>query len=207
MQVRHCFLHHNQRLRLGYGVYLDQADALLEANLFDWYRHCVAGSGRPGTSYEARYNYVLPNASGHAFDMHGGADRNDGTDIAGDHIKIHRNIVEAAQFPAVVVRGRPRVGLEISENQFRNPDPARTLVLQAGEESATVVGNKFGVSSMRAPDRTSRGSPIRSRSRCRAWLVAGCDSPIRIAARLTLASLSSASSATSRLRSSEFKFI
>ena len=150
VQVRHCFLHHNQRLRLGYGVYLDQADALLEANLFDWYRHCVAGSGRPGTSYEARYNYVLPNASGHAFDMHGGADRNDGTDIAGDHIKIHRNIVEAAQFPAVVVRGRPRVGLEISENQFRNPDPARTLVLQAGEESATVVGNKFGVSSMRA---------------------------------------------------------
>ena len=36
---------------------------------------------------------------------------------------------------------------------------------------------------------------------------AGCDSPIRIAARLTLASLSSASSATSRLRSSEFKFM
>lgn len=150
VRVRHCFLHHNQRLRLGYGVHLDQADALLEANLFDWYRHCVAGSGRPGTSYEARYNYVLPNASGHAFDMHGGADRNDGTDIAGDQIKIHRNIVEAAQFPAVVIRGRPRVGLEISENQFRNSDPARTIVLQAGEENATVVGNKFGVSSMRA---------------------------------------------------------
>ncbi len=46
-----------------------------------------------------------------------------------------------------------------------------------------------GVSSMRAPVRTSRGSPIRSRSRCKAWLVAGCDNPIRIAARLTLASL------------------
>ena len=30
----------------------------------------------------------------------------------------------------------------------------------------------------------------RSRSRCSAWLAAGCDSPIRIAARLTLASLS-----------------
>lgn len=150
VQVRHCFLHHNQRLRLGYGVHLDQADALLEANLFDWYRHCVAGSGRPGTSYEARYNYALPNASGHAFDMHGGVDRNDGTDVAGDQIKIHRNIVEAAQFPAVVIRGRPRVGLEITENQFRNPDPTRTLMLQAGEESATIVGNKFGVSSMRA---------------------------------------------------------
>src|SRR5215207_8968324 len=60
---------------------------------------------------------------------------------------------------------------------------------------------------MRAPLRTNKGSPIRSRSRCRAWLAAGCDSPIRSAARLTLVSLSSASSATSRLRSSEFKFM
>ena len=42
---------------------------------------------------------------------------------------------------------------------------------------------------MRAPMRTSSGSPIRSRSRCSAWLVAGCDRPIRIAARLTLASM------------------
>src|SRR6478735_10596094 len=56
---------------------------------------------------------------------------------------------------------------------------------------------------MRAPVRTNSGSPIRSRSRCNAWLAAGCDSPIRIAARLTLASLSRASSATSRLRSAD----
>ncbi len=48
---------------------------------------------------------------------------------------------------------------------------------------------------------------MRSRSRCSAWLVAGCDRWIRIAARLTLASSSSASSATSRFRSSEDKFI
>src|SRR5437588_4609374 len=60
---------------------------------------------------------------------------------------------------------------------------------------------------MRAPVRTSKGSRIKSRSRCSAWLAAGCDSPIRIAARLTLASLSSASSAISRLRSSELKFM
>jgi hypothetical protein len=147
--VRHCFLHHNQRLRLGYGVHLDQAEALLEANLFDWYRHCIAGSGRPGTSYEARYNYVLPNASGHAFDMHGGADRQDGTDLAGDSIKIHHNIVEAAQFPAVVVRGRPLGVIEIVNNQFRNPDPSRTIVLQGGNEGAVMTGNRFGVTSMR----------------------------------------------------------
>src|ERR1700733_9965798 len=60
---------------------------------------------------------------------------------------------------------------------------------------------------MRAPTRTNSGSPSTSRSRCNAWLAAGCDRPIRIAARLTLASSSSASSATSRLRSSAAKFI
>ncbi|MCA9729308.1 MAG: hypothetical protein R3E12_12520 [Candidatus Eisenbacteria bacterium] len=149
-RIRHCFIHHNQRLRLGYGVHLDQADALLEANLFDWYRHCVAGSGRDGTSYEARFNYVLPNASGHAFDMHGGVDRNDGTDLAGDSILIHHNIVEAAQFPAVVIRGRPTGRVAITDNQFRNPDPARTIVLQGGAEGVVDTGNRFGVSSMRA---------------------------------------------------------
>jgi hypothetical protein len=150
IRVRHCFLHHNQRLRLGYGVHLDQAEALVEANLFDWYRHCVAGSGRPGTSYEARYNYVLPNASGHAFDMHGGADRKDGTDLAGDSIKLHHNIVEAAQFPAVVLRGRPQGVVEIVDNQFRNPDPNRTIVLQGGDQGVVMAGNRFGVTSMRA---------------------------------------------------------
>src|SRR5712675_3421977 len=60
---------------------------------------------------------------------------------------------------------------------------------------------------MRAPTRTSRGSPSMSRSRCSAWLAAGCDRPIRIAARLTLASSSRASRATRRLRSSAAKFI
>ena len=64
-----------------------------------------------------------------------------------------------------------------------------------------------GVSTIREPTRTNSGSPIRSRSRCSAWLAAGCDRPIRIAARLTLASRSSASSATSRLRSSDDKFM
>ncbi len=147
--VRHCFIHHNQRLGLGYGIYVDQAEVKAEANLFDWYRHCVAGSGRPGTSYEARFNFVLANASGHAFDMHGGKDREDGTDVAGTRIRIHQNIVEAAQFPAVVIRGTPEQPVEIVENQFRNPEPGRTIVLMGGSESARVHDNRFGVSSVR----------------------------------------------------------
>ncbi|MEZ4649760.1 MAG: hypothetical protein R3E97_13435 [Candidatus Eisenbacteria bacterium] len=148
-RVRHCFLHHNQRIRLGYGVYLDRADALVEANLFDWYRHCVAGSGLPGTSYEARFNFVLANASGHAFDMHGGRDREDGTDTAGTTIQIHDNIIEAGQFPAIVVRGRAQNPVEIHANQFRNPDPTFTIVLNESAGAALMRDNTFGVSSMR----------------------------------------------------------
>ena len=34
--------------------------ALIEANIFDYYRHAIAGSGLPGTGYEARYNFVGP---------------------------------------------------------------------------------------------------------------------------------------------------
>ena len=82
--IHHNNIHHCQRSGLGYGVALDEADAIIEANLFDWCRHAIAGTGSPGTSYEARYNIHLENASSHCFDMHGGGDRGDGTNIAGD---------------------------------------------------------------------------------------------------------------------------
>lgn len=147
--VRHCFLHHNQRRGLGYGVFVDEAEALVEGNLFDWSRHCVAGTGVPGTGYEARYNFVFMNMSGHSFDMHGGRDRNDGSDIAGSWAKIHHNIVEAGQFPGVVIRGLPIEGIRIYNNEFINPDPQRTIMLLAGAERIEVEGNLFGVTSTR----------------------------------------------------------
>jgi hypothetical protein len=116
--IHHNYIHHNQRSGLGYGVCLDQSDALIEANLFDWCRHHIAGTGRPGTGYEARYNLVLENANGHSFDMHGGSDRKDGTDIAGDLIKIHHNTFKATGVPAVVIRGQPQKSAQIYNNWF-----------------------------------------------------------------------------------------
>ena len=148
-KVRHNFIHHNQRHGLGYGVSVDRAEVLIEANLFDWFRHCVAGTGLPGTGYEARYNFILSNGAGHAFDMHGGKDREDGTDIAGSWAKIHHNIVEYVFFPAIEIRGTPIDGIEIYENQFQNPDPARTIVLKSGPERIEIVGNEYGVASIR----------------------------------------------------------
>ncbi len=72
--VHHCHIHHNTRAGLGYGVVLNKSTCLIEANLFDANRHSIAGTGRPGTSYEARYNLVHAHATGHYFDMHGAAD-------------------------------------------------------------------------------------------------------------------------------------
>jgi hypothetical protein len=125
--IHHNYMHHNQRHGLGYGVVLDQSEALIEANLFDWGRHHIAGTGRPGTSYEARYNRVMENANSHSFDMHGGRDRDDGTDIAGDLILIHHNTFQARDVAAVVIRGIPQESAEIYNNWFLHATPSTAV--------------------------------------------------------------------------------
>ena len=125
--VHHNAMHHNQRSGLGYGVCLDESTALIEANRFDWCRHHIAATGRPGTGYEARYNLVLENANGHSFDMHGGRDRKDGTDIAGDWLKIHHNTFRAPSVAAVVIRGRPTGRADIHHNSFHHAGPDKAV--------------------------------------------------------------------------------
>jgi len=125
--IHHSFLHHNQRSGLGYGVCLDESSALIEANRFDWCRHHIAATGRPGTGYEARYNLVLENANSHSFDMHGGRDRKDGTDIAGDWMKIHHNTFRATGVAAVVIRGRPTGRADIHHNWFYHAHDAKPV--------------------------------------------------------------------------------
>jgi cysteine-rich repeat protein len=72
--VHHNYMHHTQLAGLGYSVVINQSDALIEANRFNNGRHHIASSGRPGSSYEARYNLILENANSHHFDMHGARD-------------------------------------------------------------------------------------------------------------------------------------
>ena len=141
--IHHNYIHHNQRQGLGYGVCLDQSDALIEANLFDWCRHHIAGTGRPGTSYEARYNLVLANANSHSFDMHGGADRKDGTDVAGDSIRIHHNTFRATSVPAIVIRGRPRQIAQIHHNWFLHPDVQRAVRQTNATGNINIRHNQF----------------------------------------------------------------
>ena len=119
-KIYHNYIHHCQREGLGYGVCLDKSSAIIEGNLFNWCRHAIAATGRPRTEYKARYNLVLEYANGHSFDMHGGADREDGTDIAGQKVLIHHNTFLATDVAAVVIRGRPLEVSKIHHNFFKH---------------------------------------------------------------------------------------
>ncbi|MCE5230205.1 hypothetical protein LLG95_11480 [bacterium] len=117
--VHHCYFHNNTRPGVGYGYCPGWGNvAIVEGNIFDRHRHSVAGHGTEGQSYEARYNLVLEHSVSHVFDMHGGYDRGDGTDIAGTTIKIHHNTVRNTDQGAVCVRGKPTDGCWINNNRF-----------------------------------------------------------------------------------------
>jgi len=121
-RIHHNSIHHCQYQGLGYGVCHGQASSLIECNLFDSNRHSIAGTGVPGCGYVARHNVELGTSLSHCFDMHGGKDREDGTDIAGTSIEIYNNTFRAPQTP-VRIRGVPEVKCEVHHNWFaQHPD-------------------------------------------------------------------------------------
>lgn len=154
--IHHNYIHHNQRSGLGYGVCLDKSEALIEANLFDWNRHHIAGTGRPGTSYEARYNLSLENANSYSFDMHGGRDRKDGTEVAGTWINIHHNTFKVAhKLGAVLICGIPKREAKVHHNWFHHKDPDRVAWQYYGlDANMYVYRNLFG------PDRKLVGTTV-----------------------------------------------
>lgn len=130
--VHHNFIHHCQYNGLGYGVVLHTSSALIEYNLFDYNRHSIAATGRPGEQYVARHNIELGVSLSHCFDMHGGRDRKDGTNIAGQSIAIYNNTFRAPQTP-VVIRGVPQEKCEVHHNWFvRHGKPGKAVRAQAG---------------------------------------------------------------------------
>lgn len=147
--IHHNYIHHNQRNGLGYGVshgYGEQAVSLIEYNVFDYNRHSIAATGKPGNAYEAANNVELGHAISHYFDMHGGRDRNDGTDIAGDWMKIHHNTFQLAQQAAVVARGVPQQEAEVHHNWFAHPQVKGPVRPEPTPENHMIVhDNAYGV--------------------------------------------------------------
>ncbi len=149
VQVHHNYIHHSQRGGYGYGVCIAAADADIIANKFDYCRHHVAGDGAPGCSYEAAWNLIMPNCTGYCLDMHGGGDRGDGTDIAGDWIYIHHNTFQGKQ-RAVGIYGVPSEEGQIHHNWFTEPSA----------EAVHAVGNTRVYDNVYGPDKTLQEEPI-----------------------------------------------
>ena len=129
IRIHHNYIHHCQRSGYGYGVSTGSSDAHIIANKFDYCRHHIACSGAPGCGYEAAWNWVGPHATSHHFDMHGGRDRGDATDIAGDWMEVHHNTFNG-EHRSVVIRGVPSQGAEVHHNWFAMP--AEQAVISSG---------------------------------------------------------------------------
>jgi len=139
--VHHCYIHHCQYNGLGYGVSHNTATSVIEYNLFDWNRHSIAGTGRTPSGYIARNNIELGTSLSHCFDMHGGRDRGDGTDIAGTRIEIYNNTF-LPPTPSVTIRGVPEEGCDVHHNWFVRHEPGGRAVMAVG--GTEVHDNVYG---------------------------------------------------------------
>lgn len=139
--VHHSSIHHCQYQGLGYGVCHNVATSTIERNLFNWNRHSIAGTGRPGSGYVAAHNVELGESLSHCFDMHGGRDRRDGTNVAGTSIEIRNNTFRALAI-AVKIRGVPEDRCHVHHNWIaRHLDNQPPVVAEAG---TTVEQNAYG---------------------------------------------------------------
>jgi hypothetical protein len=148
--VHHNDFHHIQRDGLGYPVSVGGGDIRVIANKFDYGRHHVASSGIPGCGYEAAWNLIGPNATSTHFDMHGGRDRSDGTDIAGDWMHIHHNTFLSTN-RHVGIRGKPSQGAEVHNNWFA----------RSAEESVYATGNTRVYKNIIGPDKTPQATSFK----------------------------------------------
>lgn len=109
--IHHNFIHHNQYQGLGYGISHDAAHITIERNHINYNRHSIAGTGEAGCGYVAKHNFEAGQSLSHCFDMHGGRDREDGTDLAGTDIEYCNNTFWCSRH-AIKIRGvseRPTV--------------------------------------------------------------------------------------------------
>jgi hypothetical protein len=134
--IHHNYIHNVRRPGLGYPVVFDTATGIVEANIFDYYRHAIAATGTPGTGYEARYNIVYGNAISHAFDMHGGTDycpkptqNCSAHDIfmAGEYLDIHHNTFYITDYDAIRIRGVARKYVSVHHNWFISTNVSRAF--------------------------------------------------------------------------------
>jgi hypothetical protein len=145
VHVHHNHIHHCQRSGYGYGVVVYSSDVRIIGNIFDYCRHHIAAGGAPGCSYQAAWNYFSENCTSSLVDMHGGRDRGDNTDIAGDWMIVHHNTFMGPR-RAIGIRGTPSQGAEIHNNWFSQPP----------QETNVSTGNTRVYNNVYGPGKTSQ---------------------------------------------------
>ncbi len=145
--IHHNYMHHIWQAGLGYAVTTNDSDVRIMFNRFDCGRHHAKSAGWPGAGYEFAHNWVGPNAISTHVDMHGGRDRGDGTDIAGDWIYVHHNTFMGRKRP-VGIRGVPSQGGWIHNNWFHDfEEPSGAVVAPwpvGGDTRMHMHNNAYG---------------------------------------------------------------
>jgi len=143
IRVDHCYIHHNQTHGLGYGVcHNDGTESVIEYCLFNYNRHSIQATGAPTTGYIARFNVDMGNCNSHCFDMHGGYDRKDGTEIAGTYCEMYNNTFLARNQYPYLLRGVPE-DYQIFYRNVCAADFARYDIVKLQNERATLYDNIF----------------------------------------------------------------
>lgn len=142
IQVKNSNIHHNQRFGLGYGVTIDQGEAYITGNTFNYNRHSVASTGREGSIYIVDNNVFHADGNDSwAVDMHGGKDRGDKTNVAGEFFVVKNNTFYLnGKGQAVVIRGVPNKESFIENNTvYRHK--ASTISSNRIFEQVNSIGN------------------------------------------------------------------
>jgi len=150
--VHHNYIHSNQAPGEGYGVEVYGGNALIEANIFDYNRHSIAGTGVTGESYEARYNLDLGHTYQyeHRFDIH--ANPAGGT-YSGYSYRIHHNTFENEIGTGYDIKYRgsePELGVWIDHNIFTWYEswvscPVFSYASISGKSKTYVANNMVGI--------------------------------------------------------------
>jgi len=144
LHVTHCYIHHNQANGLGYGIsHHDGTESVIEYCLFNYNRHSIAATGAPTTGYIARFNVEMGSSLGHCFDIHGGSDRKDGTNIAGTYCEMYNNTFLADTNP-YTLRGVPEDYQEfyhnVCVNEYNRYNTSRLI-----GTNVSIYDNIFGI--------------------------------------------------------------
>ena len=142
--IHHCYIHHTTRSGLGYGVsHHNDSTSVIEYNLFNRGRHCIAATGAGATGYTARFNIEMGGSHlGSVFDVHGNSGK------AGDFFLVHNNTFLCPAFP-YTTRGVPDEIQKFYHNIVAHPTGYyANWATQRRHERIKIFDNIWGIEEM-----------------------------------------------------------